>query len=166
VSIDLTNLACSARFFIFILCIFITSSGRFHFGGVQPLSNSNIEDCKDQPDYWTSDYSRIENTVMGTMEICCGCTVALPIYIKSECDDRWAECNSSTALQQLQLLLSLNILSSCFCLPLTVVIIETHDFSLIGNTTTSAYSGLFFLFVEICKNAKCNLYFAIRHKSS
>lgn len=38
-SIDLTNRAWRARFFIFILCIFIRSSGRFHFGGVQPLSN-------------------------------------------------------------------------------------------------------------------------------
>lgn len=41
-SMDLTNRDWRARCFIFILCIFITSSGRFHFGGVQPLSNSSM----------------------------------------------------------------------------------------------------------------------------
>lgn len=41
-SMDLTNRDCRARFFILMRCIFITSSGRFHFGGVQPLSSSNM----------------------------------------------------------------------------------------------------------------------------
>jgi hypothetical protein len=41
-SMDLMNRDCRARFFIFIRCIFITSSGRFHFGGVLLLSNSNM----------------------------------------------------------------------------------------------------------------------------
>lgn len=41
-SIDLTNRDWRARFFIFMRCIFITSSGRFHFSGVQPLSSSNM----------------------------------------------------------------------------------------------------------------------------
>lgn len=53
-SMDLTNRDWRARFFIFILCIFITSSGRFHFGGVQPLSNSNMPNTKRQ--YYKTKY--------------------------------------------------------------------------------------------------------------
>lgn len=53
-SIDLTNRDWRARFFIFMRCIFITSSGRFHFGGVQPLSSSNMTGGTAAADYWDS----------------------------------------------------------------------------------------------------------------